>query len=98
MHTTLPAGFTVCPATMEDIHAIAAIFIAREMAFHGASESSVDSMTEWILTVWESPHFELARDSWVVFAPDGTTVGYVTLWRPEQSPLQMYASPRILPA
>lgn len=96
MHTTLPAGFTVRPATIEDIRAIAAIFVAREMALYGATESTIDSMAEWIQTVWQSPHFQLEKDSWVVFAPDGTAVGYVTLWRPEQSPLQMYASPRIL--
>ena len=98
MSTTLPAGFTVRPATMEDIQGIAAIFIERETAFHGASESTVDSMAEWILTVWQSPHFQLEKDSWGVFALDGAAVGYVTLWRPEQSLLQMYASPRILPA
>ena len=61
MSTILPAGFTVRPATMEDIQGIAAIFIARETAFHGASESTVDSMAEWIRTVWESPHFQLEK-------------------------------------
>ncbi|HVB24342.1 MAG TPA: GNAT family N-acetyltransferase [Ktedonobacteraceae bacterium] len=97
MSTTLPAGFTVRPATMEDIRSIAAIFIARETALFGVTESTVDSMAEWILTVWQSPHFELEKDSWGVFASDGTAVGYVTLWRPELTPLQMYGSPRILP-
>ncbi len=98
MSTTLPAGFIVRPATMEDIRSIAAIFIARETALFGATESTVDSMAEWIRTVWQSPHFELEKDSWVVFAPNNTAVGYVTLWRSELTPLQLYASPRILPA
>ncbi|MEO8970405.1 MAG: GNAT family N-acetyltransferase [Ktedonobacteraceae bacterium] len=98
MPKTLPAGFTVRPATMEDIRSIATIFIERETALFGATESTVDSMAEWILTVWQSPHFELEKDSWGVFASDGTAASYVTLWRPELTPLQMYASPRILPA
>ncbi len=63
MVITLPASFTVRPAAIEDIQAIAAIFIASETAFHGASESTVDSMAEWIRTVWQSPHFQLEKDS-----------------------------------
>lgn len=97
MSTTLPTGFIARAATMEDIRSIAAIFIARETALFGATESTVGSTAEWILTVWQSPHFGLEKDSWVVFAPDGTAAGYVTLWRPELTPLKMYASPRILP-
>lgn len=97
MKTTLPVGFVARPATQNDLQSIATIFIAREIALHGTSDATVDSMSEWIVTVWESPNFDLARDSWVVVAPDETIAGYVTLWRPPQLALEMYASPRVLP-
>lgn len=97
MTTTLPPNFIARPATRNDLQGIAAIFVARNMSLYGASDATVDSMAEWIETVWKSPRFDLAKDSWVIVAPDETIAGYVTLWRPPQHALEMYASPRVLP-
>lgn len=98
---SLPAlseGFLVRAPTMDDMDAIAQLLHLCEKAKYGKSESTVSSYREWIRSVWETPGFELATDSWIVVAPDGECVGYITLWRPEHAPEHMVASPRVHPA
>jgi mycothiol synthase len=94
---TLPEGFLVRPATMDDLDAVAELLFVIEKAKYGKSESTVSSYREWIRSVWETPGFQLATDSWIVVAPDRRCVGYITLWRPEHAPEHMVASPRVHP-
>lgn len=98
---TLPAlleGFVARAATMDDLDAIAELLFLIEKTKYGKSESTVSSYREWIRLVWETPGFQLATDSWIVVAPDGECVGYITLWHPEHAPEHVVASPRVHPA
>ncbi len=80
MTITLPQGFVVRGATMDDLAAVAELLVMYEKAYYSSSDSTQASMEEWVQSVWESPGFDLARDSFVVSAPGGICVGYVTVW------------------
>lgn len=94
----LPEGFLVRALTMDDLDAIAEMLLLYEKAKYGTPESTLSSNREWLRSVWETPGLNLATDSWVVIAPDGQYVGYITLWHPEHAPEYMVASPRVHPA
>lgn len=94
---TLPQGFIVRSPTPDDLDELAGIFIAREIADTGKTESSIATSSGWIRSVWESGGMHLDKDGFVVIASDGHCAGYVTVWHPNEEPNVLYASPRIHP-
>lgn len=69
---SLPAGFTVRPATMADIEAITDLLNACATAYTGKPDVSISDMTSFFTT----PGFDLATSTWLTFAPGGELVGY----------------------
>ncbi|BCL77760.1 GNAT family N-acetyltransferase [Ktedonobacteria bacterium brp13] len=69
---SLPAGFRVRPATMDDLEAVAHVQIAHEVADFNTPLSNETSLRH----TWQSPGINLKTDTWVVEAPDGQIVSY----------------------
>jgi mycothiol synthase len=61
---------------MRDLEQAAALFNACSMAERGREEFDVEELR----VEWNTPHFDLARDTRCILAPDGAFVGYVELW------------------
>lgn len=95
--TALPQGFSIRPPAQQDLHEIAGIFIAGEIARFETTESSIATMSEWVRSVWKSGGMQLDKDGFVVTAPSGRCVGYVTVWHPNEEPYSLFSSPRIHP-
>ena len=74
MEIALPEGFTVRGATLEDAEASIEMFNLWAQAVIG---KDILNDVESIRNDWVSPGFDLAEDTCLVFAPDGTLVGYI---------------------
>ena len=72
---TLPHHYTVRAPSREDIPAILALVAACDLASDGESDPWNE---ESILTDWNG--IDLARDAWLVIAPDGTLAGYLMIF------------------
>jgi len=64
---------------MEDVVPVTQLINTLEIAQYGSSEMMQDDIS----TEWQSPEFELAKDAWVVIAPDGQLVSYAAAWHRE---------------
>ena len=71
MSSSLPEGFRVRPATVEDASAINELVIAVDNVVQGWSDSTADELVDW----WRLT--DLARNSWVV--EDETLAGYAVV-------------------
>jgi mycothiol synthase len=70
--TTLPAHFTMRPAKIDDVEAVAALLNA--CAIEQVGKAQVEAHE--IRNRWQSPTFNLETDTRVVVAPDGKLVGH----------------------
>lgn len=91
MPMTLPQGFTVRPPTFEDLQIVADLVAHCDDINIGFSRNS----EEHLRRSWLLPGMDLARDVWLVFAPNGQLVAYAMLMH-FQLP-QMYAIPFVHP-
>jgi len=73
MSLSLPDGFSVRPATLEDAAAVNELVVLVDEAVHGWSDSSEADLLDWWRLV------ELERDSWVV-EQDGSLAAYSVLF------------------
>lgn len=91
---SLPEGFTVRGATMDDLEAALKLF-------NRWSQSVIheDEITdaEAVRREWVSPGFDLAEDIRLVFAPDGELVGYVEVWTTAKPPVHPWIWARVAP-
>lgn len=94
----LPHGFQMRSPTTDDLDEVAALLVARDRARPGAAQLLDSAMRAWIMSIWETSGFDVLRDARVVITPHGEIVGYITVWRPDESSGYVVASPRILPA
>ena len=76
MTPQLPAGYTARPAVREDAEAVVSLLHAYSLAVSGEIENSLKGL----LGEWNVPDLDLARDSLVVFAPDGRLIAYSVVW------------------
>ena len=88
-----PEGFTVRGATMDDIPACVEMFNAWAMKEMGHRELS----GEEVRTEWESDEFIPKEDTRIIFAPDGTLVGYVEAWTRNATPVKPWIWARVHP-
>jgi mycothiol synthase len=74
-----PAGYTVRPASWDDLAGVVELFRQSDLVDWG----SVDVTEMSIRHEWEDPNFDLARDSWLVLeeaaGSSAAPVGYATL-------------------
>lgn len=69
-------GFRVRPPSPEDAEAVTALVVAFDVDEYGAPDFELDDL----LADWHSPGLDLARDAWVVEAPDRRLAAYGILY------------------
>ena len=72
----LPAGHTWRRATGDDVLAVLALGLAVDVEEYGEPDWDEADVRD----DWARPRFDLARDTWLVHAPDGTLVAYGAAW------------------
>ena len=90
----LPAGFTTRGATMDDIAPAVELYNLWSQAVLREDEFSE---TEPVREEWTSPGFEPENDIRLVFAPDGTMVGYIEVWTTTKPPVHPWVWGRVHP-
>lgn len=76
MTPSLPEGTIIRPARRDDADAVVALMREFTLYVSGEATGSLDTLLE----EWDDPDIDLARDSRVVYAPDGRLVAYAILW------------------
>jgi mycothiol synthase len=89
----LPAGYSMRPLTFEDVPVAAALFNACYREETGASLVTEQEFWDDVNT----PGFNIATDSALVFAPDGTLAAYGELWNVNKPPVRSMAWARVHP-
>lgn len=85
--------FTVRGATMADVEAAVALFNTCSQAMIGRPETTVNQ----IRNEWQTPRFDLATSTRLVFSPEGQLVGYVEVWDTDPIPVNVWVWGRVHP-
>jgi len=91
---SLPEGFTVRGARLEDVEASLEMYNLWSRKVIG--EDEINDVVA-IRTEWVSPGFDPARDIRLVFAPDGVLVGYIEVWTTAKPPVHPWIWGRVHP-
>ena len=94
LSVTLPEGFTVRGARLEDIDTALTLFNLWAQRVIGEDEISD---AEVIRNEWVSAGFDPAEDIRLVFDPDGTLVGYIEVWTTTKPPVHPWIWGRVHP-
>lgn len=86
-------GYTVRPATKDDIEQAVALFNLCTQETQGTNGTDVDH----VRTEWGTPNFNLETDTRLVFAPDQTLVGYIEFWDTEEPHVKLHCWGRVHP-
>jgi mycothiol synthase len=73
----LPEGYSVRPATMEDVDAVADVLAAEDLAATGRVFYDAD----FVKLVWSDGAIHMPTDTWVVEAPEGRVIGHANVAR-----------------
>ena len=90
----LPEGFTVRGAALEDVEASLEMYNLWAQRVIGEDEIND---AEAIRNEWRSPDFDPGEDIRLVFAPDGTLVGYIEVWLTAKPPVHPWIWGRVHP-
>jgi len=85
-------GLTMRSVEMQDLEAAIALFNTCSLEQIGKEQFEVED----IKGEWESPSFDLERDTRVVVSPEGELVGYVEVWDTEPH-VRLYSWGRVHP-
>jgi GNAT superfamily N-acetyltransferase len=91
---SLPDGFTVRGAGLEDVETAIAMYNRWAQGVIGEDEINDANA---IRTEWISPGFDPAEDIRLVFAPDGTLAGYIEVWTTFKPPVHPWIWGRVHP-
>lgn len=72
----LPVGFTSRPATLDDVKDVLSLVVAVDCEEYGEPDYEEADLRD----DWARARLDLARDTWLVHAPDGTLVAYGITW------------------
>lgn len=86
-------GFTIRPATMDDLDGVCEAIDAYSQDLHGVG---TDNRKHVILT-WEQPGFQVDTDTRVAVTSDGRVIGYAEVEDTEEPHVQIYSWVRIHP-
>src|SRR5687768_14517933 len=92
--SSLPEGFTVRGATMEDVEP--ALDLYNRWAQSVIHENEITDL-EAVRNEWLAPGFDPADDIRLVFAPDGEMVGYIEVWTTAKPPIHPWIWARVHP-
>jgi hypothetical protein len=95
VETSLPEGFTVRGAQMEDIEPSLKMINAWSRSV--IQEDEITDVNA-IRTEWKSPGFDPARDIRLIFAPNGEMVGYIEVWTTSKPLVHPWIWGRVHPA
>lgn len=95
VETSLPEGFTVRGAQMEDIDPALVLFNRWSRSVIGRDEIT-DAQA--IRNEWVSPNFNPAEDICLVFAPNGEMAGYIEVWTTSKPLVHPWMWGRVDPA
>jgi mycothiol synthase len=71
----LPQGFQIRAPRHEDAGAVADLMRACDTANYGEPDTTVEDVRD----DWSAPHFDLARDAWLLRKPDGSVAGVASI-------------------
>ena len=94
LNASLPEGFTMRGATLEDVNASLQLYNrwSRSVIHEEEITDEVAVRTEWV-----SPGFDPAEDIRLIFAPNGEMVGYVEVWTTAKPPIHPWIWARVDP-
>jgi mycothiol synthase len=69
---SLPDGYSIRPASFDDLDGVAEMLLANDLAETGQSDFDADFLRDQ----WSSPGLDLSVDAWVVTDPRSTIVGH----------------------
>lgn len=87
-------GYAVRPAEMDDMPEVLELVNRHSRHLMGVDKYRVQDFQK----EWESSGFDLARDTRLVFAPDGNLIGYGEVWDLEEPLVVIYCWGRVDPA
>lgn len=88
---SLPTGFTVRPPTLADLSVATELIRTNQIAERGFSDFS----EEGLRSSWQTPGVDLAKDLWLVFAPNGQLAAEMMLNKVTIP--KLYATPWVHP-
>ena len=91
MTNMFPGDFLIRPPSMDDVKAVAELVSACDIAETGEPGDSEGD----IRNGWQMPGFDLAKDAWVVVAPNGKIIARASLGHKDV--VHMYTTPRVHP-
>ena len=94
LDVTLPAGFTVRGATLEDVEPSLELYNLWAQKIIGEDEIND---AEAIRNEWVSPGFDPAEDIRLVFSPNDRLVGYIETWTTTKPPVHPWIWGRVHP-
>lgn len=94
METSLPEGFTVRGARLEDVEPALTLYNAWSQSV--VQEDEITD-ADAIRKEWVSPGFDPARDIRLVFAPNGDMAGYIEVWTIAKPPVHPWIWGRVHP-
>lgn len=94
LEISLPQGFTVRGASLEDLEAALELFNAWSRS---AIQQDEFTDTNDIRNEWVSPGFDPAEDIRLVFAPNGDLAGYLEVWTIVKPPVHPWMWGRVHP-
>lgn len=90
---TLPEGYTVRPATLDDAAAVLDLLNAVSLAEVNAAEYDLDEL----ISDWQSPRFTLSTDTRLIHDADGQLVAVGIMWMTHQPPVRVYIEVKAQP-
>ena len=93
MNTQILETFKIRPATLQDIPPVVDLFNAYSRWQIGKDQYTVEEIT----TEWQSPGFELATDTQVVFGSQGEPIAYIEFWDMGEPHVKFNAWGMVLP-
>ncbi len=92
-HSPAELGYTIRPATMNDLEMAVELFNVCSQQMIGKSEHTLPTVrTEWLL-----PEFDLQTATCMVFSPEGRLVGYIEVWDIDDPPVRNWVWGQVHP-
>jgi mycothiol synthase len=77
MITPLPEGFTVRPASMDDLEIVHELLVLCEQAQFDSSDYTPDYVLEDLRADWHPSRLNLSTDTWIVTTSQGQIIAYM---------------------
>jgi ribosomal protein S18 acetylase RimI-like enzyme len=93
MKAQLPGGFSIRPATLDDVPQVTDLFNAYSRWSVGRDQHKAEDLE----SEWKTPGFNLDTDTRLVFAPNGQPAAYIEFWDMGEPHVRFHAWGLVLP-